>query len=418
MFDADTAIHLVSGGVAGTTGAICTCPLEVVKTRLQSSNSGFDTTVAAAKPVADTSTTAANGGASRKKAKQIWKRPAERVTYRPVFGSHYTSSVNLLLRGGNGCNFGSATPILYSTQSQPCRPIKTKLSSFPDRARSGGGKQLIHSVTQARVVHTVSMPEPTPRKSMGVWTCLRHIWVHEGPKGLFRGLGPNLVGVAPTRAIYFWAYSTCKQKLNVRLPRRNRDTPFVHLVSAFSAGFVSSCVTNPIWLIKTRLQLDRSEGGLISVIRNIHSEKGIAGFWKGVTASWWGISETMIHFVIYESLKKTLNAHHQNVNKSQERDFSYFVGLMACGATSKSCATCIAYPHEVARTRMRESGSKYRSFWQTLFLVYREGGWRELYRGLATQLVRQIPNTAITMATYELTLYVLTNYLREQRNQR
>lgn len=35
--------HLIAGGVGGTTGAIVTCPLEVVKTRLQSSNSGFDT---------------------------------------------------------------------------------------------------------------------------------------------------------------------------------------------------------------------------------------------------------------------------------------------------------------------------------------------------------------------------------------
>ncbi|GBP28409.1 Solute carrier family 25 member 36-A [Eumeta japonica] len=33
----DTAIHLVAGGVAGTAGAVVTCPLEVVKTRLQSS---------------------------------------------------------------------------------------------------------------------------------------------------------------------------------------------------------------------------------------------------------------------------------------------------------------------------------------------------------------------------------------------
>ena len=67
---------------------------------------------------------------------------------------------------------------------------------------------------------------------------------------------------------------------------------------------------------------------------------------------------------------------------------------------------------EVARTRMREAGTKYRSFWQTLFLVGREEGHRGLYRGLATQLVRQIPNTAIMMATYELTVYMLTNYLR------
>ena len=40
-------------------------------------------------------------------------------------------------------------------------------------------------------------------------------------------------------------------------------------------------------------------------------------------------------------------------------------------------------------------------------MVNREEGRRGLYRGLGTQLVRQIPNTAIMMATYELTVYVL-----------
>ena len=61
----------------------------------------------------------------------------------------------------------------------------------------------------------------------------------------------------------------------------------------------------------------------------------------------------------------------------------------------------------MARTRLREPGGKYRSFWQTLRRVNREEGRRGLYRGLGTQLVRQIPNTAIMMATYELTVYVL-----------
>ena len=56
---------------------------------------------------------------------------------------------------------------------------------------------------------------------------------------------------------------------------------------------------------------------------------------------------------------------------------------------------------------MREPGGKYRSFWQSLRLVNREEGRRGLYRGLGTQLVRQIPNTAIMMATYELTVYML-----------
>ncbi len=63
-------------------------------------------------------------------------------------------------------------------------------------------------------------------------------------------------------------------------------------------------------------------------------------------------------------------------------------------------------PSEVARTRLREEGSRYRFFWQTLALVFREEGMRGLYRGLATQLVRQIPNTAIMMSTYEAVVYL------------
>ncbi|KAG7253069.1 hypothetical protein CRUP_013107, partial [Coryphaenoides rupestris] len=61
----------------------------------------------------------------------------------------------------------------------------------------------------------------------------------------------------------------------------------------------------------------------------------------------------------------------------------------------------------VIRTRLREEGSRYRSFFHTLFTVPREEGYRALYRGLTTHLVRQIPNTAIMMATYELVVYLL-----------
>lgn len=200
------------------------------------------------------------------------------------------------------------------------------------------------------------------------------------------------------------------------LPKPNRDTPFVHVTSAAIAGFCASTLTNPIWLIKTRLQLDRASGQKIlsirSCIANIHQDLGIRGFWKGVTASYWGISETMIHFVIYEYLKKQL-ALMQNKRKNDEKTSFDFACFMLCGACSKTCATIVAYPHEVARTRLREEGSKYRSFWQTLHAVYQSEGRRGLYRGLATQLIRQIPNTAIMMSTYELTVYVLTKWLKD-----
>lgn len=53
---------------------------------------------------------------------------------------------------------------------------------------------------------------------------------------------------------------------------------------------------------------------------------------------------------------------------------------MLAGACSKTIASCVAYPHEVARTRLREEGNKYRSFWQTLHTVYKEEGKAGIYR--------------------------------------
>ena len=67
-----------------------------------------------------------------------------------------------------------------------------------------------------------------------------------------------------------------------------------------------------------------------------------------MTASYWGISETVIHFVIYEYLKKQL-AIAQNKRKTDEKTILDFAGFMVCGACSKTCATIVAYPHGKAR---------------------------------------------------------------------
>lgn len=372
----DTVIHLVAGGVGGTMGAIFTCPLEVVKTRLQSSNSGFGS-ASSSKPGSGSSVQASkvpgpsNGSSIRNSifTPEIAVRGPLQITV-PVANSHSRASMSAVI-------------------------VRTVATSSPS---------------------TNGMPT-----NMGVLQCLRHIFVNEGVAGLFKGLGPNLMGVFPSRAIYFWAYSTAKRNVNGALPKANRDTPFVHVTSAAMAGFTASTLTNPIWLIKTRLQLDRSSGSSSLSIRKcitrIHSDLGVRGFWKGVTASYWGISETVIHFVIYEYLKKQLFLA-QNKRKTDEKTFLDFAGFMLCGACSKTCATIVAYPHEVARTRLREENSVYRSFWQTLATVYRQEGRRGLYRGLATQLIRQIPNTAIMMSTYELTVYLLTKWLKDSQQQK
>ena len=115
--------------------------------------------------------------------------------------------------------------------------------------------------------------------------------------------------------------------------------------------------------------------------------------WRlGISASYVGVSETIVHFVIYEKVKAHLQSIHGYPSRSPDNPSLFdFLSYLAAAACSKSCASTLCYPHEVARTRLREEGNKYRSFVQTLRTVYYEENIAGLYRGLLTHLIRQIP---------------------------
>jgi len=334
-------IHLIAGGTAGTTGAVLTCPLEVVKTRLQSSVSSFV---------------------------QVNVNAALRLIPAPQ------QVVSLGTSGYNSILVNQSHSVDIHSQASHCKGHNQKLVAI-----------------------------------------LRHIIKTEGIRGLFKGLGPTVIGVAPSRAIYFSAYANSKPYFNLILPC---DSHAVNLCAAATAGILANTLTNPIWFVKTRLQLDQKVDNRLTVrecVRRIYAAKGLRGFYKGLTASYYGVSETVVHLVIYEALKAKLLESSPPPSPSDApggtRLSSDYLKFMLAGATSKTIATVTCYPHEVARTRMREPGNKYRAFAQTLRLVLSEEGHRGLYRGLATQLIRQIPNTAIVMATYEFMVHQLNDRL-------
>jgi len=234
-----------------------------------------------------------------------------------------------------------------------------------------------------------------------VFSYIVHIVHTEGFTALYKGLVPNLMGIAPSRAIYFSIYSNVKHFLcNTSLSH----SPWTHMLSALSASWSVSTITNPIWFLKTRLQLDVTESGkrrtIIEVVKEVLRNDGIFGFYRGLSASYVGASETVVYFVIYEKLKQLLS--------SQKGEHNLGPVDYACGAFfAKTIATISFYPHEVARTRLRQesvrsNGKKlYSGFFQTLKKVYTEEGWVGLYGGMGAHLMRQVPNTVIMFLTYE-----------------
>ncbi|KAI4128833.1 MAG: hypothetical protein LQ338_002533 [Usnochroma carphineum] len=70
---------------------------------------------------------------------------------------------------------------------------------------------------------------------------------------------PNLTGIVPATAVKFYTYGNCKYIISETM-NFGSDAALVHVGAAATAGIVTGTVTNPIWLVKTRLQLDRSHG--------------------------------------------------------------------------------------------------------------------------------------------------------------
>ena len=101
------------------------------------------------------------------------------------------------------------------------------------------------------------------------------------------------------------------------------ENSWIHLVSAASAGLVTATATNPIWLVKTRMQLPDSQLHYRSswhCALKVLREEGLRGLYKGLSASYLGIffpynyldvrvcmvgvAEGTIQWVTYEKMKR------------------------------------------------------------------------------------------------------------------
>ncbi|OLY83119.1 putative mitochondrial carrier [Smittium mucronatum] len=187
------------------------------------------------------------------------------------------------------------------------------------------------------------------------------------------------------------------------LAEKYGDSSYVHLASAMTSGLTTAVLTNPIWMVKTRMQLAHYRSSYHCLVQILANE-GVRGLYKGMSASMLGIAEISIHFVLYEKFKQLAD---NNAASSSAGIFKYF----GAAATAKLVASIIAYPHEVARTRMRQvptpNDPRYTGLVSTFRTIWRLEGVAGLYSGLSAHLMRTVPNAAVMFMAYEIVLDLL-----------
>jgi len=277
---------------------------------------------------------------------------------------------------------------------------------------------------------------------LGVLGTMKSVLRENGLRGFYRGLGPTMLGYLPTWAIYFAVYDGIKtvfgdppdgslhSKPSERLyPAAQvkgyqpviREHPWsLHILSAMTAGATSTICTNPLWVIKTRFMTQTRDEvryrHTLDAALTIWRTEGTRAFYRGLVPSILGILHVAVQFPLYEQLKIWSHGDSDAPLANQT--------ILTCSAISKMTASIATYPHEVVRTRMQTQRRPIADdlssdgmikqhprggiIYTTRKLIAKEG-WTSLYKGLSINLLRTVPNSAVTMLTYELLMRYLSS---------
>jgi len=258
------------------------------------------------------------------------------------------------------------------------------------------------------------------------------------------------------------------QTKGINANTRLGNTLVVNFWSSIIAGASSTIVTNPIWVIKTRLMSQSSNSGrskfsafpkgantptsrptlhapwhyrsTFDAARKMYSHEGLKSFYSGLTPALLGLTHVAVQFPAYEYLRTKFTGKPMGGSPVDNGEHpAHWLGVLGASILSKILASSATYPHEVIRTRLQtqrrpspgrdlESGlhngpgqgagtgqqqarqqhiPKYRGVIMTFRTILAEEGWHAFYAGMGTNMMRAVPAATVTMLTYEYVMQVL-----------
>jgi solute carrier family 25 (mitochondrial citrate transporter), member 1 len=126
-------------------------------------------------------------------------------------------------------------------------------------------------------------------------------------------------------------------------------SPAVKAVAGSLGGIVEACALQPVDVVKTRLQLDKTGHykGMVSCGRTIAAEEGVRSLWKGLTPF---IGQLTLKY----ALRMGSNAFFLELLRDQQGQLSTGARLTAGLGAGVSEALLIVTPFEVVKTRLQQ----------------------------------------------------------------
>jgi len=135
----------------------------------------------------------------------------------------------------------------------------------------------------------------------GISEIVKGIVKKEGLRGLWKGAIPGVVRSSILTASQCVTYDKTKSLLKTY----EWDGLRGHVAASMLAGIVTTTLTNPFDVIKTRMYVKDGKDNILRQVKGLYLERGLLGFLSGWTASYARLGpHTMIMFVCAEYIRK------------------------------------------------------------------------------------------------------------------
>lgn len=224
--------------------------------------------------------------------------------------------------------------------------------------------------------------------------CFKMIIAREGATGLYRGLGANLVGVIPEKAIKLAANDTLRDLLkdsNGKLTLREE------VLAGGGAGLFQVVATNPMEITKIRLQMQATlptaqRQSTLSIINTL----GVRGMYTGTPATLArDVPYSILFFPGYANLRKCFE------------DADGHCGILATlfsGGTAAAAAAGLCTPMDVVKTRLQVSGAseRYNGVVDCIKKVHAAEGTGAFFKGAIPRMAVTAPLFGIALLAFEM----------------
>ena len=225
----------------------------------------------------------------------------------------------------------------------------------------------------------------------GFFATAMNIFKSRGPVGFYPGILPYVTGDGLSGAIKFATFETSKKWLEKRVDEKHHAA--VQFACAAGAMIACSIVLVPAEVLKCRLQAGTIDG-LLSGIKKIVAEEGVAGLFSGYYATLVrDVPYTMLELGLYENIKVAIRKYQKRQDLSQNEELS-------AAAITGAVTGYLTTPLDLVKTQLM-TGSASGSVADGLKAIYKAGGYDGLFIGSTARVAWLLPFTTIYLGIYE-----------------